>query len=1001
MASDDFVGRYKLYKKGTRSIVYWLTQTAGQLVDLKDIIHSLVSAASGDKHTKQSTKGGTQELEIRPAELVKLAEVISKSKPAVDIPEGITLIIKDVIAGRKECGSWYAAQTFEKSSSMNKENESHRFFVLVLERVYSILCAARTQSAGPHIDVKPDTRSTESSTLEGLFHRLQLEEPSDQALGDDHGHAPRPNGATGYAKTKFNIAQQEQDLAFETWCLLQDMQDIREFVEDSWAEYKRGEISFMVAGSVTAVAISLLRRADTEFGKADRRSTEWLEIMNYLGLRYHHADGVVRLYPRQDHHSDTDRLPAPNLNIAKLLCPIAFLCLQAYKDKTSILLGCLESYQEGTYDPKMLTGQKHTKLLHIFEMCLRRLSVSTVQFSVRKVRPPIFDDFVDGLTAVPETGKIPMWIVSACQIYLDLFDAMPNIPGQGCPHLQELFLAIQRADSDFRAYFEGLHPSLRDVEPHVKSLKNLSNWTKRTLSISCFPPSYDLTSPLEGLGDKQSRLPSDLAGLVPSYAGAYLLQLGTDFYYAGIELAAHDRIVLSMAHLYRAFRAQGLLAEDWKDMEFIIGLFGKSSSLVPSISEPFDLEKANRHYMMAIGYSPKLFAADASSKQPSAQPKLERCPRQITVSSPLLQALLECPRHKPERDGTPAHSLMDAAISGLVKSTGMRKGQKDHTLNASFTPMQLLAEFKETLIRDEPVLKFDYVKFTLQCVTLAECLNRKVNNLSVTPLQGEEQADVAVSVGALLSTPVPMYIKRDIARLLQSHIDAGGASFVEECKSQSSCRVSTTSTGNYSDEYKVYKKARQESLAAMKKALGAEEISHCRSGYALATYDAQFRPGQRGPAALSKRKIADVKECFEALHQLLMYEVQAHSAGMITESALRKEFKHQTGLRLVKLRGEGAIEETDVPDDTSALTWAVHLAQDYELSEATKEMISRLDDQNLLEKTQLWRADATILLSDIDARSLAILVSGVKNGPMQVRPVEGEAAQKGEAATRD
>ena len=131
MASDDFVGRYKLYKKGTRSLVYFLTQAAGQLVDLKDIIHSLGPATFGKGHAKQTAQGGTRELDIRPAELVKLAEVIAKAKPAVHIPEGITLILKDVIAGRKECGSWYAAQALEKSGSMDKENENHRFFILV------------------------------------------------------------------------------------------------------------------------------------------------------------------------------------------------------------------------------------------------------------------------------------------------------------------------------------------------------------------------------------------------------------------------------------------------------------------------------------------------------------------------------------------------------------------------------------------------------------------------------------------------------------------------------------------------------------------------------------------------------------------------------------------------------------------------------------------------------------------------------------------------------
>lgn len=36
----------------------------------------------------------------------------------------------------------------------------------------------------------------------------------------------------------------------------------------------------------------------------------------------------------------------------------------------------------------------------------------------------VIDEFVQGLAEIHRTGKMPMWTVVACQIYLDLYDLL-------------------------------------------------------------------------------------------------------------------------------------------------------------------------------------------------------------------------------------------------------------------------------------------------------------------------------------------------------------------------------------------------------------------------------------------------------------------------------------------------------------------------------------------------------------------------------------------------
>lgn len=131
MASESLIGRYKLYKAGTRKLVDWLTTAAGKCCDLRSVIRSLRAEASVKRSTKKPNRASPPASQLCTSELLKLAGAIVNAQPPVEVPAAILEILRDVIAGRRECAGWYASQSLESGGDVEKENLSHQYFILV------------------------------------------------------------------------------------------------------------------------------------------------------------------------------------------------------------------------------------------------------------------------------------------------------------------------------------------------------------------------------------------------------------------------------------------------------------------------------------------------------------------------------------------------------------------------------------------------------------------------------------------------------------------------------------------------------------------------------------------------------------------------------------------------------------------------------------------------------------------------------------------------------
>lgn len=463
MANSPLSGRYKLYKAGTSKVVNWLANAASRCCDIKTVVQSLGSSASVTKHKRPASRN---DVVISTKELLKLAEAIVHAKSPQPIPADIIHVAKDVITGREQCAAWYAGQVIAGDSSIAKENSSHRFFIEVLRRIVTLLEEAHVRNTEASVQCITSTVGTAckkdkpaNGALENLFSLLEVQEPSASPLGQD-SPSLLENQAKPTLKTNFKPEIEDKQPAFATWCFLQDLHDVRCFVKEVWLEYSRGETSFLAASSITDIAFGLLRSADDAFveNKEGCQSTHALDLDQFLGLAGFPSGSALWLCPSS--HGTSPTLPTADANVVELLCPIAQHCL--IFARFDVYDYC-EAERNGRPLPEVCCiGQRHR--FHKFGCILFKLLPELHEVAHSSdCEYATVDEFAQGFTLVHTQGRYPMWLIVACQIYLDMYDILGDSVGDGFDAVQQTFDRHQSIGKTLSDFYEGTGDCFTDV----------------------------------------------------------------------------------------------------------------------------------------------------------------------------------------------------------------------------------------------------------------------------------------------------------------------------------------------------------------------------------------------------------------------------------------------------------------------------------------------------------------------------------------------------------
>ncbi|KAK3058379.1 hypothetical protein LTR09_001457 [Extremus antarcticus] len=271
-------------------------------------------------------------------------------------------------------------------------------------------------------------------------------------------------------------------------------------------------------------------------------------------------------------------------------------------------------------------------------------------------------------------------------------------------------------------------------------------------------------------------------------------------------------------------------------MKFASASYSDPDALFPPTSSTFDGEAAARRFNINLGLPPTGIPME-HHRVPPLQVVMSTHWRKIEVTSPLLNSFNDISSWQKLGATWTRSKVMEILLHTLTaRESSQAKAPNTH-LRESFTPLQLLATFKEALIADEPVLNFDFAGFMMSCMTLLREDYRVVESIPNENLADDFAANIIDAPAMLRSLPADA-VPSPILSIVQDHIINTGGKYSKEAYNLSS--------GHLPADARPSMKANQhhgsEARTKMSAVLDAAGVEYAFSGRTVAAYHPDIRP---------------------------------------------------------------------------------------------------------------------------------------------------------------
>ncbi|KAK5127823.1 hypothetical protein LTR85_004939 [Meristemomyces frigidus] len=613
--------------------------------------------------------------------------------------------------------------------------------------------------------------SADMKAMTNLFSQLEVEEPSAAPLGAQ----PKTQLPKNAAKVQEYDLADEEDNAFALWCFLEDLNDVRTFVRNTWHEFAAGDISFVAASMVTDVAFGLMRSADEDFVKERPLFADHMVIMLYLGLGMTILGHHVHMFPLLENLAPREL--KPGIDVADLLCPAAAMLLRGYTKKLRSCSGHTSNAKQDR-SPGSEADPFEKYSFHEFgPVLLERVPRTGCIVALAMGKPNLTDEFIRGMDRFRKTAAMRMWLVVACQTYMDICDVIGSNAGVGLDSLrkwcQDSEDAVRRWDSQLKHF--GIDAP---VHARLRRLASDNGDLARVAGMTTPDPS------LQPGAHVSKASPDPVLSTLPVYSGHLLYGTTVRLHCESLPAANSGMVVLAMAHLYNAMRHYVLLDLAWHDMDFVISQQSTNRPLVTKTAANADPKALARHYQMALGVPATSFARNPS----------------LTLPQNLLtgKKFVSNARCIGEGDKVRGMERDNNSYETVLQAMTATNEAKDKVMKTAvkFTPLQLLATFKKSMVVDEPHINFDYLNFWADCQQLLLDMTRVLRKLP-SELSGgvdhgfklvyallRDAANVQLRLGSLAGAAIG-----DAAAVLRDFIADNSKKYTQPAYDQSSGRI--------------------------------------------------------------------------------------------------------------------------------------------------------------------------------------------------------------------
>jgi hypothetical protein len=734
MADLPISNRYKAYKEGTESLVRWITRTASRYSNASDFLHTLATP-------------GSSAITLSTRDLVAFTKLVV-ANIAVDIPENILKITRDVVAEREVCANWYQDQ--KMNGELTASDKTHAYFIGTLHEIYDILHSAR---ASRKQDCSRTARQTPpesiASAFSNSFQHLKVEEPIENPLGTTTGTV---EGFTAAVKPTFRLEKQKDDKAFAIWCLLGDFSAVREYIISVWKDYKAGKNSLIAAGAITDAAFALMRYANEDFAEGNGDIANHPTMLAFLEeeMLVSRENEEMKRAPVEDESMNDDttkdgktRSTTDRHRLVKVQDQGTSLCREAGQFFEALV----KAFRGGAADVESSASFRKDSPLGAFGDTLLKLVPTIQQYAhqlfdryatdeEREGRIPA-DEFLSALMRYEinkKSSQVPIWLVVAGHSYMEIhavLDGKMSCGGKDlCSHLERIRPMVKLAQQNYAVNPPACLSDRRRRHFELCGSEETVAQLDATEQLAQIATSQDWNFP-------SMKSAAVLSHFLPIYPSIVSYRVHYDMQHQGVQTFNCGIIVLSMAHFYKAGRKYGLIKSAWKDMDFLLAnhvaiKLGRPGTQ-PIVSEP---SKRNDPFEMAALFRTALGVPTVDLDR-AVRPRLPRVSdlnfREIIYLSDLYNAVDEIQR------GARLQNHHDRECINIILrrlSDAESKGKQKGRMPRKYSLVELLKTYEKHLKAGEPVLNFDYIDFYDLCgrsLRQIELLCRQILRSPATP----------------------------------------------------------------------------------------------------------------------------------------------------------------------------------------------------------------------------------------------------------------------------
>jgi hypothetical protein len=245
---------------------------------------------------------------LRLRDFIPLAtHIASFTKPPVSVPRPVVKKLRRAINLRHRCAAWFKARPDGTTSLAT--NECHQYFIEVLETVLTVLMPLCNQDRGL-AQAKDDiggvsrhmTDIDPHVMLQNRFASLAVQEADDEEEEKDldilaeHTSPVKASKTSSFKPSTFVPEYQSptDNFMLGCFCLFQDLQDVRLYLQRLWQRFKEKRVALIVASLVTNTALDFVRRAEENFKTTFSQSGDYYDC--FIDKMFRQAC-AIRGYP--------------------------------------------------------------------------------------------------------------------------------------------------------------------------------------------------------------------------------------------------------------------------------------------------------------------------------------------------------------------------------------------------------------------------------------------------------------------------------------------------------------------------------------------------------------------------------------------------------------------------------------------------------------------------------------------------------------------------------